>query len=87
MYLHLGNDCVVRIKEIIGIFDLENTSLSRDTKEFLSAVSKKGEVIYLTQDMPKSYIVTESGGKTKTYISLLSAQTLKKRLNSRMSTI
>lgn len=87
MYLHLGNDCVVKTKEIIGIFDLENTSLSKDTKAFLKEVSKKGEVVYLTQDMPKSYIVTESGGKTKIYISLLSAQTLRKRLNSRMSTI
>ena len=87
MYLHLGNDCVVKIKEIIGIFDLENTSLSKDTKAFLKEVSKKGEVIYLTEDIPKSYIVTESGGTTKTYISLLSAQTLRKRLNSRISTI
>ena len=87
MFLHLGNDCVVRKKDIIGIFDLENTSLGKDTKEFLNASSKKGEVIYITLDMPKSYIVCESEGKTKTYVSLLSAATLKKRLNSRMSTI
>ena len=87
MFLHLGNDCVVRKKDIIGIFDIENTSIGKDTKQFLNAASKKGEVIYITLDMPKSYIVTETDGKTKTYVSLLSASTLRKRLNSRMSTI
>lgn len=80
MYLHLGNDCIVRKKDIIGIFDLENTSLSKDTKDFLADASKKGEVIYLTMDIPKSYIVCEKEGKKIIYVSLLSASTLRKRL-------
>ena len=82
MYLHLGNDCVVRKKDIIGIFDLENTSLSKDTKDFLAAASKKGEVVYLTMDIPKSYIVCQKDGEKKIFISLLSASTLRKRLFS-----
>ena len=80
MYLHLGNDCVVRKKDIIGIFDLENTSLSKDTKDFLNNASKNGEVVYLTMDIPKSYIVCEIDGEKKIFISLLSASTLRKRL-------
>ncbi len=80
MYLHLGNDCVVRKKDIIGIFDLENTSLSKDTKDFLAHAQKNGEVVYLTMDIPKSYIVCETNGEKKIYISLLSASTLRKRL-------
>ena len=80
MYLHLGNDCIVRKKDIIGIFDLENTSLSKDTKDFLADASKKGEVIYLTMDIPKSYIVCKKEGKKIIYVSLLSASTLRKRL-------
>ena len=80
MYIHLGNDCIVRKKDIIGIFDLENTSLSKDTKDFLADASKKGEVIYLTMDIPKSYIVCEKEGKKIIYVSLLSASTLRKRL-------
>ena len=82
MYLHLGNDCVVRKKDIIGIFDLENTSLSKDTKDFLANAQKMGEVIYLTMDIPKSYIVCEKDGKKNIFISLLSASTLRKRLFS-----
>ena len=80
MYLHLGNDCVVRKKDIIGIFDLENTSLSKDTKDFLNNASKNGEVVYLTMDIPKSYIVCDFEGRKKIFISLLSASTLRKRL-------
>ena len=79
MYLHLGNDCVVKKKDIIGIFDLENTSLSKDTKDFLNNASKMGEVVYLTMDIPKSYIVCEIDGEKKIFISLLSASTLRKR--------
>ncbi len=87
MFLHLGNDCVVRKKNIIGVFDLENTSVSKDTKEFLNNASKRKEVKYLTSEIPKAFIVTEENGKSETYISLVSSQTLRKRANSRISTI
>lgn len=80
MFLHLGNDCVVKVKNIIGIFDIENTSVSKDTKTFLSDVSKQGEVIYVTNELPKSFIVCKDGEKLKTYISQISVQTLRKRL-------
>ena len=45
MYLHLGQDTVVRTDEIIGIFDLENTSISKITKEFLARSEKGGLVV------------------------------------------
>lgn len=83
MFLHLGNDCVVLIKDIIGIFDIENTSVSKDTKTFLADVSKQGEVIYVTNELPKSYIVCKSSDKIKTYISQISVQTLRKRLEGK----
>lgn len=81
MFLHLGNDCVVKTRDIIGVFDIENTSVSKDTKLFLSAVSKQGEVIYVTNELPKSFIVCIENGIQKTYISQISVQTLKKRQN------
>ena len=90
MFLHLGGDCVVPTKNIIGIFDIENTSVSKDTKTFLSNVSKQGEVVYVTQELPKSFVVCQNNGKLTTYISQISVQTLKKRQiskNSRISTI
>ena len=79
MFLHLGNDCVVRKSEIVGIFDIENTSISKDTKVFLSAVAKRGKVVYVTNELPKSFVVCEREGKLTTYISQISVATLRKR--------
>lgn len=79
MYLHLGGDCTVARQEILGIFDLENTSLSRDTKAFLAAGEKNGEVVYATRELPKSFIVTRRGSRRRIYISPVSVQTLRRR--------
>lgn len=81
MFLHLGNECVVKKRDIIGVFDIENTSVSKDTKAFLAAVSKMGKVVYVTNDLPKSFVVCERDGKITTYISQISVATLRKRDN------
>ena len=81
MFLHLGNECVVKKRDIIGVFDIENTSVSKDTKGFLAAISKMGEVVYVTNELPKSFVVCERDGKITTYISQISVATLRKRDN------
>lgn len=81
MFLHLGNECVVKKGDIIGVFDIENTSVSKDTKAFLAAVSKMGKVVYVTSELPKSFVVCERDGKITTYISQISVATLRKRDN------
>ena len=78
MYLHLGEETVVRMKDVIGIFDIENTSVSKHTKDFLARSEKGGRVVTVSYEMPKSFVVTEDG-KEKVYISQISAATLKKR--------
>lgn len=40
LYLHLGQDVVVRNRDIVGIFDLEKASLSKWTRAFLSSATK-----------------------------------------------
>ena len=45
MYLHLGNEQVILTKKIIGIFDIENTSVSKNTKDFLYSAEKKSLII------------------------------------------
>lgn len=79
MYLHLGEDIVVYDNEIIGIFDIENTSVSKITKDFLSG--KNFEVVNVSYEIPKSFILTESKGNIKVYISNISPSTLRKRNN------
>ena len=82
MYLHLGSDTVVNINDIIGIFDMDNTTVAHQTRNFLSKAQKKGIVTDVTEDLPKSFIVTECGGKTRVYISSLAPRTLLKRAKS-----
>lgn len=81
MYIHLGQETAVKLDEIIGIFDLENTTVSKHTRKFLEKNEKKGDVITVSYEMPKSFTVTNKKGskESKIYISQLSTATLQKR--------
>ncbi|RPF43143.1 uncharacterized protein DUF370 [Hydrogenoanaerobacterium saccharovorans] len=79
MYLHLGQDTVVRTSDIIGIFDIENTSLSRSTRGYLAQAEKNKLVVNVSYEMPKSFVVCCEKGKQRVYISQISSATLKKR--------
>ena len=80
MFIHLGQDTVVPKSEVIGIFDLESTTVSKKTRKFLEISEKKGEVINVSYELPKSFILCcDKNKKRKLYISQLSSTTLKKR--------
>lgn len=80
MLLHLGNDYTVNTKNIVGIFDIENTSTSQITKDFLNESAKKKRVVNCTFEMPKSFVVCIDKDLTETvYISQMSCATLLKR--------
>lgn len=79
MYLHLGGDVLVKTSQIIGIFDLENTSVSKITRDYLNRISKKSNVIYISNEMPRSFCVCKDKNKTTVYVSPISPTTLKKR--------
>ena len=83
MYLHLGQDTIVRERDIIGIFDLDNTTVSAHTRRYLAAAEKAGCVVNVTQELPKTFVVTTPPHKKRTentvYICQLSTGTLKKR--------
>lgn len=79
MYLYIGQETVIPTDDIIGIFDLENTSTSRLTKSYLAAVQQSGQVIEVSTELPKSFIVCAHDGKPAVYLSHISPATLKKR--------
>ncbi len=80
MYLHIGNNYSVDVRDIVGIFDIENTTVEKCTKLLLERAEKEKKCIYTTYEMPKSFIVTMNDGREGVYISQLSAATLRKRL-------
>ena len=79
MYLSIGNDLSVRDSSIIGIFDMDNTTTDKRTREFLSAAEKDGAVIPC-DDLPKSFVLTAEYGMQKVHLTALSSSTLEKRL-------
>lgn len=82
MYLHLGMDKVITFDDIIGIFDLDTTTVSKNTRNYLAQAEKAGIVENVCYDLPKSFIVCRNKkGEDKVYIAQISSSTLLKRTN------
>jgi len=79
MFLHLGENVVVPIKDVIGIFDLQNTMYSSDTIQFLRMAEEDGFVERITKEQPKSFVIAEVNKMSKIYLSPISSTTLTKR--------
>ena len=83
MYVSLGRDFIRNEKDIIGVFDIETTTINARGREFLGSIQKNGAVISLSDELPRSYILAE--GVTDTvYLSELSPSALKKRLEQKL---
>ena len=79
MYLPIGNDMSVRESSVIGIFDLDNTTISKKSQEFLNTAEKNGEVVPC-DDLPKSFVLTTEYGFNRVYLTALNTYTLDKRI-------
>ncbi|MCI8922021.1 MAG: DUF370 domain-containing protein [Acutalibacter sp.] len=79
MYLHLGQDTVVRTGSIIGVFDLDNTTVSKHTRAFLTKAQQEGRVVNVSAELPKSFILCAEEGVQRVYLSQLAPVTLLKR--------
>jgi len=75
----LGQSVVVSEADVIGIFDLDNTTGSHITREFLSDAEKAGCVINVSDELPRSFILSGKNREITVYLSQLSPQTLLKR--------
>ena len=78
MYLSIGNDMAVREYSVIGIFDLDNTTTSKRTREFLEQCEKEGQVVPC-DDLPKAFLLTDEYQLPKVYLTALNSQTLAAR--------
>ena len=79
MYLHLGQDTIVMTDRIVGVFDLDNSTVSKATREFLSRAQRENRVVEVTAVLPKSFIVCEDAGVETVYLSQMSPATLLRR--------
>lgn len=79
MFLHIGGDVVIPLKSVIAILDIESTTTSKDSKEFLSIAEEEGFIESISEDLPKTFIITEIDKKSKIFLSPISSITLQKR--------
>ena len=84
MFLHVGNNKNIRIKQVVGIFDMDNTTVSAITRKFLNNKQKKGLVESADSEIPKSFILYKDGQDMKVCFSQISAAALKGRLNNNL---
>lgn len=82
MFLHMGNESIVFLKDIIAVMDFETTTLSQITREFLKEAEEEGFVINVSEELPKSFIVAEVDGRSRIFISNIATATLLKRMNA-----
>lgn len=78
MFLHLGENLVIPLKEVIAIFDIESAN-GIDTRHFLKIAEEDGFVHRINKEEPKSFVLTERKKKSIIYLSPISSVTLVKR--------
>ena len=76
MYLNIGGNAMIKYNDIVAILDMETTSISKKTREFFKECERRGQVVNVAEDIPKSYILCGD----KIYISQISSATLLKRV-------
>ncbi|HZJ56768.1 MAG TPA: DUF370 domain-containing protein [Clostridia bacterium] len=79
MVLHLGGEVIIPMKDVIAIFDLETSKDSKINNEFLEIVKDEGFIRVLSEDAPKTFVLTEFDNKITIYLSPISSSTLLKR--------
>lgn len=84
MFVHIGKSVSVDEKEIIGIFDIENASISGDTKQFLKNMQLEMKTVSLCDDLPKTFILCDNSFTDTVYITQLSPEVTKRRIEEKI---
>ena len=79
MYLHIGKGKSVREEEVIGIFDLDTSTISSITKKFINNMQNSGKLEYTDSDLPRSFVLTGKKKNAKIVLSRISTIGLKSR--------
>ncbi len=80
MYLHIGDNVCVRSDRIIGVFDIENTTVSEATRVFLKEEENRNRITYASPKMPKSFVLAEGAAGDDIYISSITVLSIRERL-------
>lgn len=75
MYIYLGGNTAISTRDIIGVFDMDTSTVNKATRDYLTKAEKEKRVIYVNYELPKSFIVC----RDKIYVCPLNTATILKR--------
>ncbi len=85
MFLHIGSDREILAKSVVSILNISTIEKSKITQEFVQTAKEKGWIESISQDSPKSIIITEENEKTILYLSPISSVTLQRRIGNTLT--
>ena len=74
-YVNVGGTAVLPKEDILGVFDLDTANTKTDTKRYLASMEQIKRLDIVGNDIPKSFVVTANGRKSKVFMTTLSAST------------
>ena len=84
MFIHIGGDVSVPLKDIISILDLERTTTMQWTRQFLKTAEEEGFLMTIGEDIPKAFVIVETEFRYQVYLTSISVATLRKRCENMM---
>ena len=79
MFIHIGGDVTIFLKDLIAIMDLEKSTVLQDTRNFLKTAEDEGFVMTIGDEMPKSFVLVDMEYRYQVYLSPIAPATLLKR--------
>jgi hypothetical protein len=83
VYLHIGQNVVISTRKLLGIFDLDSSTVARATRDFLRDAERAGGVSNASDGLPRSFVVTAERHSARIYLSQIATSTLGKRIGSK----
>lgn len=77
MYVHIGGECSVPIRFLVGVFDLDATTTGSDaTRGFLTRAEREGRLDVLSADIPRTIVVTLD----RVYLTPVTSAAIRRRM-------
>jgi len=80
-FLHLGGGFMIRSAAVIGVFDTDNCTSSRITREFLKKAEANGAVVDTSGGFPETFVLCGAWDGDKVYLTGIQSRTLRNKWN------
>lgn len=88
MFLHIGNNIIIELNKIIGIYNIESIENTKEYKRLIEELSEKRQLENNKNlDDKKSIIITKEKNGIKGFYSNISSVTLAKRAENKIETL